>query len=84
MSAKHTIISGGSSDSDVTALAVIPLGPSAPSEVTTHTPVANRPHASRNSSWSMGPAMAGESSASEKDRPAPTHSPPSCASAPLE
>jgi hypothetical protein len=40
VSAKQTIISGGSSDSDETALAVMPLGPSGPSDVTTQTPVA--------------------------------------------
>src|SRR5579863_7995072 len=47
---KQTSSSGGSSDSDVTALAVVPTGsPSSPIEVTTVTPVAKCPMASRNS-----------------------------------
>jgi len=38
---KQTRMSGGSSDSEVTALAVVPTGaPSAPIDVTTVTPVA--------------------------------------------
>ena len=58
MSAKHTIISGGSSDSEVTALAVIPHGPvGARCEVTTQTPVAKRPQASRNADGSTAAAM---------------------------
>jgi hypothetical protein len=47
---KQTNSSGGSSDSDVTALAVVPTGsPSSPIEVMTVTPVAKCPMASRNS-----------------------------------
>ena len=47
---KQTSTSGGSSDSEVTALAVVPTGlPSAPSEVTIVTPVAKWPMAWRNS-----------------------------------
>src|SRR5450631_4005297 len=47
---KQTRTSGGSSDSEVTALAVVPTGwPSASTDVTTVTPVAKRPIASRNS-----------------------------------
>ena len=69
MSAKQTIISGGSSESDVTALAVIPLGPSGPSDVTTQTPVAKRPQASRNSSGSIWPAMARNLSAAGREKP---------------
>jgi len=47
---KQTRMSGGSSDSEVTALAVVPTGaPSAPIDVTTVTPVAKWPMASRNS-----------------------------------
>jgi len=47
---KQTSTSGGSSDSEVTALAVVPTGsPSAPIEVTTVTPVAKWSIAWRNS-----------------------------------
>jgi hypothetical protein len=47
---KQTRMSGGSSDSEVTALAVVPTGvPSAPIDVITVTPVAKWPMASRNS-----------------------------------
>ena len=47
---KQTRTSGGSSDSEVTALAVVPTGsPSAPTEVITVTPVAKWPMACRNS-----------------------------------
>src|SRR5690242_15562153 len=47
---KQTRTSGGVSDSEVTALAVVPTGwPSASTEVTTVTPVAKCPIASRNS-----------------------------------
>ena len=42
-------MSGGASDSEVTALAVVPTGaPSAPTDVTTVTPVAKWPKALRN------------------------------------
>src|SRR6266700_2066681 len=45
---KQTSTSGGSRDSEVTAFAVVPTGlPSAPTEVTTVTPVAKSPIASR-------------------------------------
>ena len=45
---KQTSTSGGSSESDVTAFAVVPTGsPSGPTEVTTVTPVAKCPIASR-------------------------------------
>ncbi len=48
---KQTRMSGGSSDSELTALAVVPTGsPSGPTEVTTVTPVAKWPMARRNSS----------------------------------
>jgi hypothetical protein len=47
---KQTSSRGGSSDSDVTALAVVPTGsPSSPTEVTSVTPVAKCPIVSRNS-----------------------------------
>lgn len=46
---KQTSTSGGSSDSEVTVLAVVPTGsPSSPTDVTTVTPVAKRPIACRN------------------------------------
>jgi hypothetical protein len=45
---KQTIIKGGSSDSDETAFAVIPEGPSSPKLVMTLTPVTKRPQTSRN------------------------------------
>jgi hypothetical protein len=51
---KHTIISSGSSDSEVTALVVMPPGPSGPIAVTIATPVGNRPIVSRNAR--AGPA----------------------------
>jgi hypothetical protein len=47
---KQTRTSGGSSDSELTALAVVPTGwPSAPRDVMTVTPVAKCPMAFRNS-----------------------------------
>src|SRR5262249_6796216 len=49
---KHTSASSGSSDSEQTALAVIPPSSVPVALVTTATPVANRPNTSRNSSGS--------------------------------
>ena len=49
---KHTSTSSGSSDSEQTALAVIPTGPSGPRAVTTVTPVAKRPMTARKCSGS--------------------------------
>jgi hypothetical protein len=47
---KQTSTSGGSSDSEVTALAVVPTGsPPSPTDVTTVTPVAKCPITWRNS-----------------------------------
>ena len=51
---KQTIISGGSSDSEATALAVSPEGPSGPKLVTTQTPVTKRPQTSRKALGSIG------------------------------
>jgi hypothetical protein len=44
---KQTSSSNGSSDSDVTALVVMPAGPSGPAAVTIATPVARRLATSR-------------------------------------
>ena len=53
-SAKHTSASSGSSDSEHTALAVMPTGPSGPVAVTTATPVAKWPMMARKRSGSTG------------------------------
>ena len=46
----QTSASNGSSDSEHSALAVMPPAPAGPALVITATPVANRPNTSRNSS----------------------------------
>ena len=53
---KQTTTSGGSSDSEATALAVIPDGPSGPKLVIAVTPVAKRPQTSRKV-WGSTAAM---------------------------
>jgi hypothetical protein len=54
---KHTIIKSGSSESEVIALAVIPVGPFSENAVTTQTPVANCPIALLNRLISASSAM---------------------------
>jgi hypothetical protein len=55
---KQTSASSGSSDSEHSALAVIPPSPAGPALVITATPVAKRPNTSRNSSGSTVDAIA--------------------------
>ncbi len=56
---KHTSASSGSSDSEHSALAVMPPEAAGVALVITATPVANRPNTSRNSSGSGSSAIVG-------------------------
>ena len=52
---EHTSTCGGSSDTDVKALAVMAWSTPSSTVVTTVTPLANRPSAPRSTVWSRGP-----------------------------